>query len=166
MALSPHLFIKANGEKIVGETKHAYGTENMDGSGDPGIECFSFDYGVDSATERHSGTPSGQRSYEPIRIVKRVNKSSPRIWQALTDNQEIEAVFKFHRPDTTGEQEHFYTVEIKQARVQSIELSVPDTLMQSTEPPTEVVTFNYNVMVQTYEPDGVAHEDTRSAGAS
>jgi len=56
---------------------------------------------------------TGERTYEPIRIAKRIDKSSPLLAKALCNNEVIEATFKFYRPDPAGSgtQEHFYTIE-------------------------------------------------------
>ncbi len=158
MAMTVHLTLKANGEDIQGEsTIMSLGREDT-------IECFSFDYGVISASEAFSGSPSGVRNYEPIRVTKRVDKATPRIWQALCQNHQIEATFKFFRPSPAGDgsTEEFYTVEISEARIAGVDFSSPDAMggAGQSEPPTETVAFVYNNMTQTYESGGISHEDT------
>ena len=133
------VILKANGEDIQGEsTVTTLGREDT-------IECFSFDYGVISASESFSGAPSGVRNYEPIRIVKRVDKATPLLWKALCENAKIEGSFKFFRPSPAGDgtTEEFYTVEIEEARISGIDFTSPDAMGGSgaTEPPTETVTF-------------------------
>jgi len=158
MAMTVHLTLKANGEDIQGESSvTTLGREDT-------IECFSFDYGVQSGSESFSGRASGQRNYEPIRIVKRVDKASPLIWQALCNNAKIEGTFKFFRPSPAGDgtTEEFYTIEIEEARIAGIDLSSPDAMggAGQAEPPTESISFVYNNMVQTYESTGASHQDS------
>lgn len=157
MAMTVHLKLKANGEDIQGESMvTTLGREDT-------IECFSFIYGVQSASETFSGTASGTRNYEPITIVKRIDKSTPRLWQALCQNHTVEGRFEFFRPSPAGDgtTEHFYTVEIAEGRVAGIDFSSPDAMggAGQTEPPIEVIRFVYNNMIQTYEAGGVSHED-------
>jgi type VI secretion system secreted protein Hcp len=158
MAMTVHLTLKANGEDIQGEsTQMSLGREDT-------IECFTFDYGVASASEGFSGAPSGVRNYLPIRITKRIDKSTPRIWQALCENHAIEGTFKFFRPSPAGDgtTEEFYTVEIKEARVAGINFSSPNAMggAGQSEPPTETIAFVYNNVRQTYEAGGVEFEDS------
>lgn len=158
MAMTVHLTLKANGEDVEGEsTVTTLGRENT-------IECFSFDYGVQSASESFSGAPSGQRNYEPIRIAKRVDKATPLLWQALCNNAKVEGTFKFFRPSPAGDgtTEEFYTVEISEARISGIDFSSPDAMggAGQAEPPTESISFVYNNMIQTYEATGASHEDS------
>ena len=158
MSMTVHLTLTANGEAVEGEsTQTTLDRENT-------IECFSFEYGVQSASEAFSGAPSGDRNYEPIRIVKRIDKSTPLLWKALCQNESIEAAFKFFRPNPTGDGtiEHFYTVEITGARVAAVDLSSPDAMIGSNEPPTEAISFVFNNLTQTYETTGAAHQDNFS----
>ena len=105
--------------------------------------------------------------HAPIRIVKRIDKSSPLIAKALVENQVIEGAFKFFRPNPNGDgtTEQFYTVTIKQGRIASLNQYVPDTIVPatSTEPPLEEVAFVFHTISWTYTNGGVTHEDSWSA---
>lgn len=163
MSMTVHLFLKANGEDIQGESSQT--TLDREDT----IECFSFEYACNSGSEQFSGKASGYRNYEPISIVKRIDKSTPLLWRALTLNHEIEGEFRFYRPDPAGKgvTEHFYTVKIAGGRVSDIHFESPDAMVggSSGEPPTEVVKFVYNNMIQTYVPSGAEHEDNFSTSA-
>jgi len=157
MAMTVHLSLKANGEDIQGEsTVTTLDREDT-------IECFSFQYGVLSASEAMSGSATGRRNYAPVSIIKRVDKATPLLWKALCENHIIEGTFKFFRPSPAGDgtTEHFYTVEIKEARIAGIDLNSPDASggAGQAEPPIEIIDFVYNNMSQTYESTGAAHED-------
>ena len=118
---------------------------------------------IRTAREASTGMASGERTYDPIRIVKRIDKSSPLLFKALCDNEVIEAKFRFFRPnpDGDGTTQHFYTVEIKEGRIASYQRISPDVIdpASANAPPTEEVTFVFGDIIQTYEPDGVEHED-------
>jgi type VI secretion system secreted protein Hcp len=158
MAETVHLYLKANGADIAGEsTQMSLGRENS-------IECLSFESSVITARESGSGLATGRRQYQPIVIRKRIDKSSPLVMKALCENQVIEAVFKFFRPNPTGDgtTEQFYTVSIKKARVNSIKLVSPDVFVPTStaEPATEEITFVFHSIDWTITAGGVTHADT------
>jgi type VI secretion system secreted protein Hcp len=158
MAETVHLYLKANGAEIKGEsTQVSLGREGS-------IECVYYEQGVVTARERGSGLATGRRQYEPLLIRKRIDKASPLLAKALVENQVIEAKFKFFRPNPTGDgtTAQFYTVEIKQGRIASQKQIVPDTIVPatSTEPPLEEVSFVFHTISWTYTNGGVTHEDT------
>lgn len=161
MAETVHLYLKANGSDIQGEpTQTSLGRENS-------IECLYFEQGVRTAREAGSGLATGRRQYEPLLIRKRIDKSSPLISKALCENQVIEGIFKFFRPNPTGDgtTEQFFTINIKKGRIASQRLWVPDTIVpaSSTEPPLEEVTFVFHTIDWTYTNGGITHTDTWDA---
>ena len=110
MAETVHLYLKANGQDIQGEsTQIDLGRENS-------IECVQFKDSVRTARELGSRAAVGRRVHEPIEILKRIDKSTPLLAKALCRNERIDAEFKFFRPnpDGDGTTEHFYTVKVKQ----------------------------------------------------
>jgi type VI secretion system secreted protein Hcp len=157
MAMTVHLYLTANGTKIDGDsTILSLARENS-------IECLSFEDSVRTARERSSGMASGERTYEPIRIVKRIDKSSPLLAKALCNNEVIEATFKFFRPNPAGDgtTEQHFTVEVREGRVGSCTRVSPDVIdpASANAPPTEEVTFVFGWIRWCYEPDGVEHID-------
>ena len=89
MAETVHLYLKANGSDIKGEsTQHSMGRQDS-------IECTYYEQKVVTAREAGSGQATGRRQYEPLLIRKRIDKASPLIAKALVENQVIEGVFKF-----------------------------------------------------------------------
>ncbi|MBL8602143.1 MAG: type VI secretion system tube protein Hcp [Myxococcales bacterium] len=158
MAETVHLYLKANGTDINGESSQtSLGRENS-------IECVYFEQGVVTARESGSGMATGRRQYNPLLIRKRIDKASPLLSKALCDNQVIDATFKFFRPNPTGDgtTEQFFTIAFKKGRINSQKQFVPDTIVPatSTEPPLEELTFVFHTINWTYTNGGVTHEDT------
>ncbi|MBJ6765045.1 type VI secretion system tube protein Hcp [Myxococcaceae bacterium JPH2] len=158
MAETVHLFLKANGQDIQGEsTQKSLGREGS-------IECVSYNQEVKTNREAGSGLATGRRQYQPLVIRKRIDKSSPLLMKALAENQVIEGTFKFFRPNPTGDgtTEQFYTVSIKQARIASIHQTVPDAFVPTStnHPPMEEITFVFHTINWTFTNGGVTHEDT------
>ena len=158
MSETVHLYLKANGADIHGESsQHSLGRQDS-------IECVYYEQEVMTAREAGSGVASGRRQYKPLMIRKRIDKSTPLIAKALVENQKIDAKFKFFRPNPTGDgtTEQFFTVEIKQGRVAHQKQFVPDTIVPATatDPPLEEVSFVFHTISWTYTNGGVTHEDT------
>jgi type VI secretion system secreted protein Hcp len=157
MAETVHLYLKANGMDIHGNsTQVSLGRENS-------IECLSYFSDVKTAREAGSGLATGRRQYEPLRILKRIDKSTPLIAKALRRNEVIEGVFKFFRPTPNGDgtTEQFFTVKIEKARVASQRLVSPNVIAPAlaSEPPQEEVSFVFHTITWTYEDGGVTDTD-------
>src|SRR5687768_8803857 len=112
MAESIHLYLKANGQDIQGEsTQFSVGRENS-------IECVEFKDSVRTAREHGSRAAVGRRVHEPLMIVKRIDKSTPLLAKALCRNEALVGEFKFFRPNPAGDgtTEQFFTIKIEGAR--------------------------------------------------
>ena len=158
MAETVHLFLKAAGADIEGET-----TQTSVGR-DKSIEVIYYEQSVDTAREAGSGMATGRRTYKPIKILKRIDKSSPLIAKALVENTVVEGKFKFYRPAPTGDgtTEQFFTVEIKKGRISGLKQILPNTFdpAASKEPPLEEVEFVFHTISWTFTQGGITHEDT------
>jgi type VI secretion system secreted protein Hcp len=157
MAQTVHLFLKADGKDIKGEsTQTSLGREGS-------IECISYEQAVKTAREEGTNMVTGRRQHQPIRILKRIDQASPLIMKALTENQKIEATFKFYRPNPAGDgtTEQFYTVQLKEGNVSAVKQQVPDTIAKETAglPPIENVEFVFKEIIWRFEKGGVEHPD-------
>jgi type VI secretion system secreted protein Hcp len=161
MAEAVHLFLKANGVEIKGDS-------TLQSGGRAGsIECVAYEQSATTAREPGTQTATGRRQYHPLVIRKRIDRSSPLLWKALCENQEIEATFKFYRPHAgnDGTTENFYNVVIKNALLASLKQSSPDCLANGEspmagEPPTEEVGFVFDTIEWTFVDGGIQHEDS------
>ena len=158
MAETVHLYLKANGEDIKGEsTQTSLGREDS-------IECLYWESAVKTAREAGSGQATGRRQYDPILIRKRIDKSTPLIAKALCENMVVDGSFKFFRPNPLGDgtTEQFYTVDFKQGRVATFKQISPDSFnpASSTAPELEEVSFVFHTIMWTYTNGGITHEDT------
>jgi type VI secretion system secreted protein Hcp len=153
-----HLYLKANGQDIRGEsTVTSLGRENS-------IQCLYYEQCVTMSTDVRTGMASGRRSYTPILIRKRIDKSSPLLYRALVNNQKVDGYFRFFRPNPTGDgtTEQFYTVDFKNARIASIKQISPDIIKptSATEPPVEEVTIVFQTITWTYTNGGITATDS------
>jgi type VI secretion system secreted protein Hcp len=157
MAMTVHAFLKANGKDLKAEP-----TTSTQGRADS-MECTSFDYSCTAAREAATGMMTGRRQHSPIKIIKRIDKSSPLLAKALTANEKIDGKFQFYRPNPLGDGtvEQFYTVEISDGYVTSIRHLVSDTLDKDrvNDPPLEEVQIVFKTITWTYMNGGVTHKD-------
>jgi type VI secretion system secreted protein Hcp len=158
MAETVHLYLKANGQDIKGESSQL--SLGREGS----IECLFFESGVKTARETGSGLATGRRQYEPIKIRKRIDKSTPLLFKAMRSNQKIDGIFKFFRPNPTGDgtTEQFYSIEIKDGRIATLKDMVPDCIEPAScnFPPLEEVEFVFHTITWTYTNGGITDTDT------
>jgi type VI secretion system secreted protein Hcp len=157
MAETVHLFLKANGKDVQGESQQkSLGRENS-------IECLLFGMAVNTSREAGSAMATGRRLYEPLTITKRIDKATPLLAKALCKNEVIEATFKFYRPNPLGDgtTEQFFTVKLEKARIAAIKQEVTDTTPGGGDtPPTEEVAFVFHTITWTYTNGGIEHQDT------
>lgn len=160
MAETVHLYLKANGVDIQGEsTQFSLGREGS-------IECLQFKDNVRTARELGSRAAVGRRVHEPIEIVKRIDKSSPLLAKALCRNERIDAEFKFFRPNPNGDgtTEQFFTVKIENGRIDAIARFSPNALdpAEAKAPPMETVRLVYHTITWIYMPTGAEFVDSWS----
>lgn len=159
-----HLYLKSNGEDIQGDsTVTSLNRANT-------IQCLSFQDAVATVRAAGSGMATGRRTYEPIVFRKRIDKSSPLIAKALVQNQVIEGQFRFYRPSPAGDgtTEHFFTIEIKEGRVNGIKRISPSTIDPATanQPPMEEISFVFGTIKWTYHPTGATFSDSNMVNRS
>jgi len=161
MAETVHLYLKANGADIKGESTQT--SLERDGS----IECVYLEHAVKTAREAGTGMATGRRQYEPLVVRKRIDKSTPLIAKALCENQVVDGIFKFFRPSPKGDgtTEQFYTIAFKQGRIATFKQVSPDSIepATSTDPALEEIAFVFHTISWTYTDGGITHEDTWNA---
>jgi type VI secretion system secreted protein Hcp len=133
------LFLKVKGTVIQGESSQP----GREGS----IDCLFYEQSgqVDARSGTAAGMGTGRRVYEPIKILKRVDKTSPLLMKALAEGAVLEAEFRFFRTRVDGREEPYYSVKVMQARVLSLKQSSPNLTQATapTQPSVEEVTFQY-----------------------
>lgn len=160
MAQTVHLWIRG---ESVGEIQGDSTITSMNREGT--IEAFQFESSVRIPIEAGSGSAVGERSYSPITITKRIDRSSPVLHQALCTNDPLEVTIRFYRPNPAGDgtTEQFYTIQLRQARISSIKTVSPNTLTDEG-PAFEEVSIVFGAINYTYEPAGVEFEDEWRVG--
>ena len=92
------------------------------------FQLLFFQDSVRTARELGSRAAVGRRVHEPIQFVKRIDCSSPLLAKALCRNEKDSGTFRFYRPSPGGDgtTEQFFTVEITDGRIDSIQRLSPN----------------------------------------
>jgi type VI secretion system secreted protein Hcp len=115
------------------------------------IDVISFEQGIVSPRDAGSGQATGKRQYQPIRIVKRIDASTPLLFQACATNEVLPAVqIHFHPP--TGEP---LEIKLDDASCTSVSDSASDDGDEQ-----ETVGFSFRKITITHTPSATEFQDT------
>jgi type VI secretion system secreted protein Hcp len=155
------MYIKINDNDTAGYNA------SPDRMGDAACEVLMFESAVNSPREAETGRSTGRRQWIPIKVVTRVDQTTPLIMKALVKNEKVDCVFKFWRPDPTGSGtfEQHYTIELKNARIASHVVRNETPLASGTEKALshdflQTVTFVFEEIKETFVPSGAEHIDS------
>jgi len=147
---------------IIGEEQgQLEGSCELDGR-EGTILVQAFDHTVEIPTGS-DGISVGRRVHRPFTITKEMDKSTPMLFQALCQGELLSEVrLDWYRIDGTGEQEHYFSVVLRNALVSRVHPWVPDVLdpAKASYRHMEDVSFTYEAIIWTWEPDGIEYEDT------
>lgn len=115
------------------------------------------------------GMPSGKKRHAPFSIVKEIDKSSPKLYQALVTGEQFSNItLKYYRLSSLGFEEHYFTQIFENAIITGIVCETPIVFLSKNEPfkDMEIVSFNYQNIKWVYEPDGIETEDKKCAATT
>jgi type VI secretion system secreted protein Hcp len=145
----------------------------IDGHGSwPGIDSqegkegssmiLQFSHEVQMPRDPQSGQAMGSRTHKPVRLVKRIDKASPMLYQALTTAAPLKVTLKWyrHNADEGGEQ-HYFTTVLENANIVEVKEWFPMTLDSSKSDYShmEDVAICYQTITWTWEDGGVTSTD-------
>jgi type VI secretion system secreted protein Hcp len=155
MALNAYLKLK--GQKQ-GEIKGSVTQKGREGK----IMVIAVSHEIISPRDHASGLPTGKRMHKPFVITKELDKSSPLLYNLLTNNENVtDWELQFWRPSGTGAENQNYTVKLTNANVASINFRMannkhPD-LMKFSE--YEEIAFTYQKIEWTWVEGGITAMD-------
>lgn len=101
---------------------------------------------IDSAT----GLPTGYRKHSLLTITKYIDRASPLLYRAQSENRMMDLTFRFYR-DRQGEEEHYYSIFLEDARAASIRTAYPNI---------EEISFVYETIRWIAVRDGIEFADS------
>jgi type VI secretion system secreted protein Hcp len=100
-------------------------------------------------TETHSGMVTGERVHRELVITKLFDKSSPLLYKAMCENEELEVEIKWYRAsEKSGGLEHYFTHKMEEAKIVDIKAYMPNLQDPKNAPFThlEDVAFRYKAI--------------------
>lgn len=110
-----------------------------------------------------TGLPTGKRVHGPMTLTKEIDKSSPKLFQALTSGEQLKTVrFEYMRISPKGTEENYYSVALENAILTNIRSWTPNCLVSENQQigHMEDISLTYEKITWTYEPDGIEAEDS------
>jgi type VI secretion system secreted protein Hcp len=141
MAQLVHMTLSVNGADIQGEST----ASGLAGT----TECESFHLGIEVPTSADGYSRKARVQFSPILVRKKIDTVSPITLQALTNNSQINAEFRFFHPTLIGGNEHFYTIIIQNARLNRIDQK--SDINQPVNQPSEELSFSYARIIWRHE---------------
>ena len=139
MALNAYL--KLSGSKQ-GEIKGSVTQKGREGQ----IMVTATDHEVFYSKDPATGLPTGKRQHKPFRITKDVDRSSPLLYMAMINNEDITTwELRFWTSSATGAEEQYYTVKLTNALISDVVFHMPNTRNPdfSKYPESEEIFFIY-----------------------
>jgi type VI secretion system secreted protein Hcp len=118
---------------------------------------------VDIPKNPQTGLPAGKRVHQGITLTKEIDKSSPKLYQALTSGEQLKTVtLEFYRISPKGTEEKYYTITLSNAVLVSARTWVPNVLNPEFKQMghMEDLGLTYEKIVWTWLPDGIEAEDS------
>ena len=81
-------------------------------------------------------------NHQMLTITKPVDKSSPLLGKAISENECLTCDFAFYRTNRSGMNELYYKLKLTNARISNISLSVPNTITDGGGQPAESISFS------------------------
>ena len=120
-----------------------------------------FEHKVYMPNDPQSGMPTGNAVHQPMRIHKFFDKSSPKLYKALSRGERFKSVeLKWYRIKPDGKQEHYFTHKLEDAIIVGMRPYMPNCLDANSDKyqHMEEVEFTYRKITWTWQPDGVGAE--------
>lgn len=155
MALNAYLTLK--GQKQ-GDIKGSVTQKGREES----IMVIGFSHEVVSPRDAASGLPTGKRQHKPFTVTKEIDKSTPLLYNVLTNNENItDWKLKFWQPSTSGAEVQFYTVDLVNANIAGIRGEMlnnkyPENMQHKER---EHVAFTYQKITWTWMDGGITADD-------
>lgn len=123
----------------------------------------AVEHAIEIPKSPQTGLPTGKRIHCPMTVTKEIDKSSPKLFQALTSGEQMkEVVLEYYRISPKGMEEKYYSVKLQNAIITSIRSWMPNCLVPADKQMghMEDVSFTYEKIVWTFDADGIEAEDS------
>ncbi|AHG18772.1 Hcp [Chania multitudinisentens RB-25] len=91
----------------------------------------------------HSMSREQHVSHHPVVIIKPIDKSSPLIGIAISNNERLDATIDIYRTNQNGGRELFYTIKLTNVTITDINIFYPNSLTHNESQPQESLSLKY-----------------------
>ncbi|CAQ82194.1 MULTISPECIES: Hcp family type VI secretion system effector [Photorhabdus] len=104
----------------------------------------------------HSISREQNVSHHPIVIKKPIDKSSPLLGLAISDNEVLDAIFECYRTNQSGAQELYYTIKVVDATISDLTAVHPHNITHTGSEPQETLSLRYKSITWTHHIAGTS----------
>jgi type VI secretion system secreted protein Hcp len=92
------------------------------------LEVLGVYHRIVAPRDPASGIPTGRRDHKPFVVVTAVDQASPKLYLALTRNENLPVcTLKFYRPWPDGTERNHFTITLIDATISGIRFYLPNT---------------------------------------
>lgn len=142
---------------LAGENQGQINGEVTQSGHEDTIEVNGFSHVVHSPRDGTTGYTTGQRQHEPLRITKKIDKSTPLLMNAWANSEMmIEFQLRFVQISNQGTEVQYYSIILHGARIAGIRQEMPNNQYPDNNGIEEMehVTFVYNSIEWVHEDSG------------
>ncbi|MGG4610711.1 Hcp family type VI secretion system effector [Providencia sp. Me31A] len=92
---------------------------------------------------RHSISRSQNSHHHPLEIIKPIDKSSPLLGMAISNNETLDCQLDFFRTSQNGSQEKYYSITLQKASIKNITYDYPNSVSHNDRQPEEIILLDY-----------------------
>jgi len=104
----------------------------------------------------HSITRVENAAHHPVIITKPVDKSTPLLGKAISENEILNCDFDSYRTNRFGINELYLKIKLTKARITDYHLVLPNSLLDNKEQPQEVISLSYETITWEHVPAGTS----------
>ena len=141
-------YLKLKGQKQ-GEIKGSVTQKGREGK----IMVIAVSHEIVSPRDPASGLPTGKRMHKPFVITKELDKSTPVLYKALTNNENLPEFALDVYDQVAGVEKLVYTVKLTNANIASIRI------VEKDGKPVQEIAFTYQKIEWTWTDGGITAMD-------
>ncbi|NIH17164.1 Hcp family type VI secretion system effector [Morganella morganii] len=105
---------------------------------------------------KNSITQHQNINHLPVDFIKQIDKSSPLILSAISNNEILKLQFDFYRTSQEGRQDKYYSILIQGAQIINFSTRYPHSLTHNMSQPEELISVNYRDITCTHHMAGTS----------
>jgi type VI secretion system secreted protein Hcp len=126
------------------------------------ILVYGVDHELEIPRDTHTGLPTGQRIQHPLTIVKAIDSSTPKLYQAICTGESLNVTLDFYRIAPDGTEENYFRIKLDNAIIVNCKLVKLNTLDPNYKPyhDMEEVSFTFDRITWTYLDGNIEYTDS------